>query len=78
MNTSLTQPAPTKEQISLLASQLWEKAGHPSGLDLEFWLEAEAQLLAQKKTPFQKVESKAKPPIPGIQVTTVLGRKNKK
>ncbi|MGH7971832.1 MAG: DUF2934 domain-containing protein [Limisphaerales bacterium] len=35
---------PDKKEIGLLAYQLWEKAGQPSGKDLDFWLEAEKQL----------------------------------
>ncbi len=30
-----------EEQIRELARRLWEMAGHPKGMDLEFWLEAE-------------------------------------
>jgi hypothetical protein len=36
-------------EIGLLAYQMWEKAGHPSGQDLKFWLEAENQLRALAK-----------------------------
>jgi hypothetical protein len=32
--------------IGQLAFQLWDKAGRPSGKDLDFWLEAERQLQA--------------------------------
>jgi hypothetical protein len=32
-----------------LASQRWELAGHPIGRDAEFWLQAEAELLAAKQ-----------------------------
>lgn len=39
----------THEVISQLAYALWEKAGRPSGQDLEFWLQAEAQLLEEQK-----------------------------
>ena len=36
-------------EIALLASQIWEKEGKPSGRDEEIWLQAEAQLLAVRK-----------------------------
>jgi hypothetical protein len=37
-------------ETSLLAYQLWDKAGSPAGRDLEFWLQAEAQLLEVQKS----------------------------
>ena len=58
MNASIKteQPPPTHEQVSLLAYQLWKKAGCQNGHDLEYWLEAEKQLNtflanSQKQTP---------------------------
>ena len=36
----------SREQISARAFQLWEEAGRPGGRDLDFWLRAEAELLA--------------------------------
>jgi DUF2934 family protein len=38
-----------KSEIGLLAYQLWEQAGRPSGQDLDFWLRAESQLRAAVK-----------------------------
>ena len=35
-----------RSEISVVAYQKWEEAGHPEGQDLHFWLEAEAQLRA--------------------------------
>lgn len=35
-----------QQAIGQLAFQLWDKAGRPSGKDLDFWLEAEKQLRA--------------------------------
>lgn len=32
-----------REEISWRARDLWERAGHPHGRDLEFWLQAEAE-----------------------------------
>jgi hypothetical protein len=37
------------DEIAQLASQRWELAGHPIGRDAEFWLQAEAELLAAKQ-----------------------------
>jgi hypothetical protein len=45
-----TKQVVTKEEITLAAYQLWEKAGRSSGRDLEFWLAAEKQLLAARNT----------------------------
>jgi len=39
----------TESQIGVAAYKLWESAGHPSGRDLEFWLNAEKQLRAASK-----------------------------
>jgi DUF2934 family protein len=36
-------------KIGVLAYQLWEQAGHPSGRDKEFWFQAEAELRAALK-----------------------------
>lgn len=45
MNTNIENAAQLdKKEVGLLAYQLWEKAGRPSGKDLDFWLEAEKQL----------------------------------
>jgi hypothetical protein len=35
--------------ISAVAYQMWEKAGRPAGRDLQFWLDAEAQLRTAAK-----------------------------
>ena len=39
-----------KSEIAVVAYQMWEKAGHPASRDLQFWLDAEAQLRAATKT----------------------------
>lgn len=38
-----------KSEIAVVAYHLWEKAGHPASRDLQFWLDAEAQLRAAAK-----------------------------
>ncbi|MBN1509691.1 MAG: DUF2934 domain-containing protein [Sedimentisphaerales bacterium] len=40
-------PAPTHEQISRRAHEIWLKKGRKSGQDEQNWLEAEAQLRAE-------------------------------
>jgi hypothetical protein len=47
------------EGTACLAFQLWEKAGCPNGRDLEFWLGAEAHMLADRKHGAGKVGSGA-------------------
>ena len=34
----------TKEEIRTRARELWEQNGRPEGRDLEFWLQAEAEI----------------------------------
>jgi hypothetical protein len=36
-------------EIGVVAYQMWERAGHPTGRDLQFWLEAETRLRAAAK-----------------------------
>jgi hypothetical protein len=36
-----------EEAIRVRAYQLWERAGHPTGDGVSFWLEAEAELLGR-------------------------------
>jgi hypothetical protein len=38
-----------ESEIGLVAYQMWEQAGHPAGRDLQFWLDAEAQLRSAAK-----------------------------
>jgi hypothetical protein len=38
-----------ESEIRLAAYQMWDKAGRPAGRDLQFWLDAEAQLRAATK-----------------------------
>jgi DUF2934 family protein len=33
-----------KQDITLRARAIWEENGHPSGRDLEFWLQAESEI----------------------------------
>lgn len=41
---------PTHEEIAERARAIFEKSGHVPGRDLENWLQAEAQLLAARKS----------------------------
>ena len=33
-----------KQEITVRAQEIWEKNGRPTGRDLEFWLQAEAEI----------------------------------
>jgi len=67
------QPKPSHEEVASLAYQIWEQRGHPQGQDVEFWLEAEQQILSagtsrssnslavQRRTP--QVVAKASPTV---------------
>lgn len=37
-------------QVSSRAQSLWEQAGRPEGRDLEFWLQAEAEIVRETET----------------------------
>lgn len=37
---------PSHERIAARAQELWSQSGRPEGHDLDFWLEAEAELRA--------------------------------
>jgi hypothetical protein len=43
-NPSRAQRGPRMEEIANCAYLIWEKEGRPAGRDVEFWLQAEAQL----------------------------------
>jgi len=42
--------AVSQSEIAIVAYHMWETAGRPGRRDLQFWLEAEAQLRAAAKT----------------------------
>ena len=51
MKNTIEQSVKVKESdIGVVAYHLWEKAGHPTGRDLQFWLDAERQLRTTTKT----------------------------
>ena len=39
----------TKEAISTRAREIWEQNGRPSDRDLEFWLQAESEIIERKQ-----------------------------
>jgi Protein of unknown function (DUF2934) len=38
-----------KEEIKARARELWERNGRPAGRDLEFWLQAEAEMIERNR-----------------------------
>ena len=64
MNETNTKTAKIdQKEIGQLAYQLWEKAGRPAGMDLNFWLEAESQL-RQAAQPIPTIPVKLPPSQP--------------
>jgi hypothetical protein len=39
----------SRDEVAQRAWQLWQAAGQPVGQDLEYWLQAEAEVLAGSK-----------------------------
>ena len=56
-------------EIALLASQIWEKEGKPSGRDEEIWLQAEAQLLAVRKNDAESSNTVKPKRVPSVAKT---------
>ncbi len=52
----------TDDAIRALAYDLWEKAGHPEGGDVDFWLEARRQLFDAVKPPARLTKTKTPAP----------------
>ena len=60
-------PAPaTPEVIAVCAYIVWEKEGRPHGRDCEHWLQAEAQLIAER------IQAAGELAVAVIQVTSPL------
>jgi hypothetical protein len=38
-----------RDEVARRTLQLWEAAGRPKGRDLEYWLQAEVELLSEHK-----------------------------
>jgi hypothetical protein len=50
MNNKIESSVTVNEsKIGVVAYHLWERAGRPAGQDMQFWLDAEAQLRATAK-----------------------------
>ena len=63
MAKNVTTPqAPTHDEISARAHRIYESQGRPEGKDKEHWLQAEAQLFAERKAQASKAAAKPAPP----------------
>jgi hypothetical protein len=72
-----------QSEIEVLAYDLWERAGHPTNSDLQFWFNAEAQLRTAAKTASGRpaahklpLDSKTDTSIKAASVQPGLGRAN--
>jgi hypothetical protein len=66
-NTMEHSKTVNESEVSVMAYQMWEKAGHPPGRDLQFWLDAEVQVCAA---------AKAAPLAPAAHLSPVGSKKN--
>lgn len=62
---------PTHEEIAACALRIYEMEGRPEGKSLEHWLQAEAQLVAERKAEAGLLPSKAAAkPMPAGRTAT--------
>ena len=70
-NVKAYQP-PTQEEIAACAHRIYETEGRPEGKALEHWLQAEAQLVAERKADAGMLAAKAAAkPAPAGRTATV-------
>jgi hypothetical protein len=50
-----------RDEVGRRALQLWRMEGRPAGRDLEFWLQAEVQLLSERRS--YRGESPSRSPV---------------
>jgi hypothetical protein len=62
MSKSLkTYQEPTREEIAACAYLIYEREGRPDGKATQHWLEAEAQLIAERRAQVRQSSAKAAP-----------------
>ena len=59
-------------EIALLAAQIWEKEGKPSGRDEEIWLQAEAQLFAVRKNDAKSSKTAESKKVPRLETRQAI------
>ena len=76
-NQGQNQRKVSRDEVAQRAYQLWVAAGQPFGRDLEYWLQAEAELLAARHCRPKKVgpaETGPEPEIAGPDTPAALER----
>jgi hypothetical protein len=63
---------PSHNEIAARASQLWEKEGRQLGKDLDYWLQAEAELMTAGKGSAQSAAAQQPPAIPSPKSPKLL------
>ncbi|MBI3849059.1 MAG: DUF2934 domain-containing protein [Verrucomicrobia bacterium] len=67
MNTpTLETTQNNQETIASVAKSLWEEGGRQSSHDLDYWLEAEKKVLAQRKSVAADTNSAMSKPPPAV------------
>ena len=56
------QQTPTHDEISARAHKIYETEGRPDGKAMQHWLQAEAQLINERKAQVNKPSAKPAPP----------------
>jgi hypothetical protein len=56
-NSTSQQSSINQEQVAQRAYELWEAGGQPVGRDLEYWLQAEAELRSANQTSRSQMSS---------------------
>lgn len=59
--TSKAPQKPTHDEIAACARHIYEAEGRPEGKAMQHWLQAEAQLIAERKAPAASARAKAAP-----------------
>ena len=69
---------PTHEEIAACAHRIYETEGRPEGKSLEHWLQAEAQLVAERKAEagMSPAKTAAKPVTSGRATTVAVSGKD--
>lgn len=65
---------PTNEEISTYAYYLWEADGRPQGLDMDHWLQAKAQLIANRHYETDLMQAQKQPPARSVQEIPVTAK----
>ncbi len=62
MNNKIeTSGTVNESKIGVVAYRMWEQAGRPAGQDMQFWLDAEAQLRTAAKSAFTALPARPAP-----------------